>query len=468
MEKFQSPGNSSLPRKLRSKQAVCTSLSTISHSTWFAPLLKALAKDSKLHIVGGTVRDFFLGDETADIDLAAALPPEESRRRLMAAGLRVIETGLKHGTITTVLEKRNVEITTFRHQSAALSGKHSEITQDLAARDFTVNAMAFCVDSETLLDPFDGEKDLGEGILRAVGVAQERFEEDALRIIRMVRLGPCQALLIEEHTREAAKLLAPRLKTISIERIRVELEKMLMSAHPADGFRTLRDLDLLQYTVNELIPTVGFEQNEFHIHDVFEHTLWVIERAPKVLTLRLAGLFHDIAKPLTLTVDQDGSRHFYRHENIGEEITRAAMTRLRFSGELTDAVCKLVRYHMRPLDCGPAAVRRLIRDLGPQFDAWRAFKMADAPPVIPQQEFAKDLLKFEQMVDDEQRRLAELDFRRLAINGHDLMNLGLEEGVLLGEVMQKLQEAVIEKPELNSREKLTKLAKEFIAQVKRD
>jgi len=407
--------------------------------------------------VGGTVRDIFLGKSGVDIDLASAHSAQDTLQRLVRSGVRVVETGLKHGTITAVVEKNNIEITSFRNQSS----NSPSIEQDLGGRDFTINALAFSLATLELIDPFDGVKDLDQALLRTVGDPVLRLKEDPLRIMRLVRFGPSQARSVDQAALTAVASMKAALAEVSVERIRTELEKILLSSHAGAGVRALMELELLDYTIPELKAALGFEQNEFHIHDVFEHTLWVIDRCPLDLTLRLSALFHDLGKPATLSVDDQGRRHFYKHEQVSTQIAKQRMKTLKFSNKQIDDVACIVDLHMRPVNCGPAGARRLLRELGDNFEAWMDFKRADAPPKVSDSEVSAQMADFERLVQSEKERLAKLGGSNLAIGGDDLIRLGVKPGVQMGKILRALNELIIETPELNNKEDLIKHARQL-------
>lgn len=460
MVKSPARGKSFSPRLIDSDQAR-SHLRAVIHSPLLAPILAALGNDAQTHVVGGTVRDALLDIPAVDIDLASKLPPDLARSRLHGAGLHTVDTGLKHGTIMVVLEGQHIELTTFRtkHQNVYAD----TIEHDLSLRDFTLNAIAYAVKDDAIIDPFGGIADLQADHLRAVGAAEERFREDPLRMLRMIRLGAAAGRSIEADCLAFAETHGALIETVSVERIRTELEKIVVASEAAQGIRTLVSSGLAQYVLPELLPTVGFEQNDFHIHDVFEHTLWVLERAPHELTIRLAALFHDLGKPASFTLGENGERHFYRHEDLGERICLEAMRRLKFSQEMTQAVATIVRHHMRPLDCGPAGVRRILRDVGAHYDTWRQIKIADAPPKMPAEEFRARLNNFDTMVGTEFERQKGSVFGKLAVNGEDLKLLGCKPGPGMGALLKFLEELVIETPDLNEKTELLRRAEAYLA-----
>jgi len=458
MEKFLTPGTtfSQLSKPISESFSRCLSTQPV------ALLSEVLGKDCELFLVGGAVRDLLEGYESKDIDLAVSSKPELVEKLLAEAGIRVIETGIAHGTLTALVDGHSVEITTFRKPGPRNSGLFSDsIEEDLSGRDFTINAIAVRLSDGEVVDPFNGYGDLQSGLVRAVGSATDRFKEDPLRLMRMVRFGPACDRTIDVATFTAAGQLAPLIDQVTPERIREELNQILLGSKPHAGIQSLHECGLLTRILPECEPSIGFEQNDFHIHDVFEHTLWVLERSKSDLALRLACLFHDLGKPATLSVDDNGKRHFYSHEYASEEIAKSAMERLHYSKKLIKQVGLLISYHMRPLDCGPAGVRRLLRDLGEEFDRWLLLKQADAPPVMPEPEFEAMYANFIQMVEEERaRRQSPL----LAIGGEDLIRIGFSPGPRLGRVLKQLGELIIEEPDKNYSEYLIAQAEKMLSQ----
>lgn len=440
-------------------------LKSLCFTEQIAALRDALGDTAELYLVGGTIRDALIGRPTHDYDLSTNLTPEEVRRSLEKVGIRVIETGLQHGTVTALVLETPVEITTYRRPNPENLPLFSEtIEEDLSGRDFTVNALACSCHDGRLLDPYGGVQDIRDRILRGVGDPEQRFTEDPLRILRMIRFGDAQGWSVDEVTRDAAKRTGERLERVSVERIREELCKSLLSPYPSRAIRAMRELDILRFVLPEVIPSIGVEQNEYHTEDVFDHTMSVLDRCPpQDLPLRLAALFHDTGKPATLSVGEDGRRHFYLHEVVSTELCQAGMRRLKFSNEMIAKVSSIVRYHMRPIECGPSGVRRLMRDLGDDFDSWRSFKFADKTPVMEDEEFHRRMATFEEMVAAERERLAGSSLDILAVNGHDIISLGVPSGRGVGRVLSYLTDMITEDPSLNEKEILMGLAEKFVA-----
>jgi tRNA nucleotidyltransferase (CCA-adding enzyme) len=441
-------------------------LQTLTDTPCLTKVLKALKNQAQIYMVGGAVRDALLGEALCDFDLACSLPPLDAKALLEQAGIRVVPTGIEHGTITAVVEKAHVEITTFRSPSSRIATRYGEsIEEDLEGRDFTINALAYDFLKDRLIDPFGGLEDLNNRILRGTCSPLARFQEDPLRILRMLRFGPAQRRQIDQQTLEAAVSIADSLASVSVERVRDEFCKILLSPDPSVALRTARDSGLLQHLLPELLPAVDCEQNSWHIEDVFEHTLSVLSRTPPELLLRLTAIFHDIGKPLTVSLGEDGERHFYQHEHVGAEICSQTMKRLRFSNELTESTSLLVDYHMRPLSCSPATVRRLMRDLGPLLPEWRRFKHADKSPTLSEDEFFKEAQVFDTMLSEELSRKDLEQRSKLTIDGHDLMHLGIPKGPQMGMVIKRLKELILDSPELNIPETLQAEAVKIFAEL---
>ncbi|MCB0338240.1 MAG: HD domain-containing protein [Bdellovibrionales bacterium] len=449
-------------------------LVALTNSREVQTLLNALGEDALLHLVGGTVRDAVLNRECHDIDLTTILTPDVLLQRLGDASIHSINTGQRHGTITAVVNGHNIEITTFRipgevFGTAREKNFSKSIEEDLSGRDFTINAMAFSLVGHEFQDPFDGISAVTQRTLNAVGDASTRFKEDPLRIMRMIRFGPANGFTIELKTLSAAKDLAASLKSVSVERINNELTNILLSPHPDEAFRLMLKSDIMAEILPEILPCVDFEQNQYHRFDVFEHTLEVIKLSPSNIILRLTALLHDLGKPHTLSVDEHGNRHFYKHEIVSAELSKQILKRLKYPNAIQDSVTKLVRQHMRPLSCGPAGVRRLIRDLGNDLELWLEFKRADSLGAkIKESDFTQESESFLAGVEQEKQRVIGSPYANLAINGDDLISLGMKPGPKLGAVLAALQELVLEYPDLNVKETLLQEADKRIKLITRD
>lgn len=442
------------------------SLGDLSADPRLALISEALG-DAQVFLVGGCVRDHLLRRSQGDLDLAVNLLPQEMTARFQKAGIKVIPTGLQHQTITVVpiAQQPALELTTFR--SAGISATQASsfgtsIEEDLQYRDFTINAMAVAYGQSELIDPLNGLADLEANCIRCVADPLQRFTEDPLRIIRMVRIAVQLGFEIDEASSDAARSSCALLQRTAIERFRDEFTKILLSPQPARGLRLLRDLGVLELFVPELQAMVGFEQNDFHYLDLFEHSLAVLEGCPPEIHLRLAALFHDLGKISTLSIDEQGQRHFYKHEHVGATEAKEVLTRLLYSHRLIRDVVTLIQTHMRPLTAGAAGVRRILRDTEGLYPQWRELKIRDAEACLFDTEvLAKQLTNFDAQVAEIKSQPDVSPLRNLAINGNDLLALGLNPGPRIGRILRALHEEVLDTPEKNQREYLLKRAKEI-------
>ena len=414
----------------------------------------------RAYIVGGCVRDMYLGREPKDWDITTSATPDEVKSLFD----KVVPTGEKYGTVTVMMGSVGYEVTTMRRDGIYKDGRRPEsvdftdsIVEDLARRDLTINAVARDRHGNAF-DPFDGIRDLNNGVIRAVGVPSERFMEDALRMMRVPRFAAQLAFSVEEHTIAAITNLSSLIRNVSPERIRDELVKILMSDHPIIGLHGLQALGLMDEILPEIARGYGFDQhNTHHIKDVFGHTALVVSASPRNITTRLAALFHDVAKPTTFTMGDDGVGHFYNHETVGAEMTEDILRRLKFDNDTVDRVSVLVREHM----CHPASmpsVKRLMNRVGvDNMDALVDLQHADIMGQKPPHDFS-----LVQKLNDTYRLILEqkppMSVVDLAINGHDLMGAGIPQGPRIGAILKRLREAVIEQPELNERDTLLEMA----------
>lgn len=417
-------------------------------------------------IVGGSVRDMLLGKQPADYDIATNARPEEVEK--IFKDFKTIDLGKKYGTIIVAQKNGNVEVTSYRMEAEYLDGRRpskvifaKRIEDDLSRRDFTINSMAYS-EKQGLIDPFKGALDLKKRIVRTVGNPRERFEEDHLRILRGVRFACKLGFKIEDSTYQASKEMSHLLSYISAERIRDELFRILLSPKPSHGLRLMKDIGILDVILPELKDAVGFDQhNPYHDKDVFEHTLCVVDGVRDKLELRLAALFHDIGKPRTFSIDEEGVGHFYQHEKLSVEITRKILSRLRCSNDLIRNVSLLIGDHMsKDKGMKDKGLKRMLRRVGEDgifdlLELQRVDRMCTRPDA--------DVGIFDKRERDVRRILDNkeaYDKKQLAINGRDIINLGYEEGKILGEILDYLMDRVLEDPSLNEREKLIGLVKE--------
>lgn len=417
------------------------------------------------YAVGGCVRDSILGRKPDDWDITTSAKPEEIKRLFP----RTVDTGIKHGTVTVLLGGEGFEVTTYRVDGVYEDGRHpSEVTftaslkEDLKRRDFTINAMAYNARTG-LVDLYGGLADIENRVIRCVGIAGERFDEDALRMLRAVRFSAQLSFRIEEATGEAVKALAPNLQKISAERIQVELVKLVTSPNP-DYLRTAYELGITAQILPEFDLCMETPQrHKHHCYDVGEHILHsMIEVGPDKV-LRLGMLFHDIGKPQTLTIDPDGTTHNRRHPFEGEKITRKVMRRLKFDNDTTDKVTKLVLYHDYDIAPTEAGVRRAINRMGEDIFAMiftvRRADIAAQSDYMREEKLAK-VAYIEKLYSEILARKDAVTLKDLAISGNDLIAEGMPPGRQIGETLSALLERVLDDPSLNTREILLKLYKE--------
>lgn len=408
--------------------------------------------------VGGCVRDSVLGRIPADWDITTSAKPQQVK----ALFRRTIDTGIQHGTVTVMINKTGYEVTTYRIDGEYTDSRHpnevsftSDLTEDLRRRDFTINAMAYS-DSRGLVDVFEGIEDLKRGVIRAVGNAEERFGEDALRILRAVRFAAQLGFSIDEDTAKAAAKLAENLKNISAERIQVELVKLLVSPHP-ELLKNAWELGLTKVVLPEFDAMMETPQNNpHHMYNVGEHTLKALEFVEQEKALRLAMLCHDFGKPATRTT-VDGVDHFYGHGEVGKELTVKMMHRLKFDNDTLNKVKQLVLFHdMRPQPT-EKAVRRAMNKVGE--DLFPDLLQVMGADILAQSDYEKmaKLMQLDQVHEIYEgilKRKECVSLKTLAVTGRDLIQAGMKPGKELGEVLQKMLEHVIEEPQHNTKEYL--------------
>ncbi len=413
----------------------------------------------ELYLVGGSVRDRLLGRSSPDLDFTTdATPPETEAilREPWPHGIRVsiYKVGEKFGTIAAAIDGKRVEITTYRGESYGGTRKPDvefirSLREDLARRDFTINAMAMTVDRR-IVDPFNGLSDLTGRYIRAVGTPGERFAEDPLRMLRAVRFACQLGFEIERETYAAMIRGARALEKISWERRAEEMNKILLSSRPAEGMKLLHNSFLLDHVVPELLPMIGLQQQGDHHHkDVWRHTLQVVERTEPDLALRWAALLHDVAKPATKSVE-DGEVHFFGHEVVGADMARQILARLRLSSDIIERVTKLVRMHQRinlyESDWTVGAVRRFVREAGDELPLLFALSRADITSQRESKVAARNALVNE--LEERVRRLREEEETekiKSPLDGNDLMEMfSRPPGPWIREVKERLLNAVLD------------------------
>jgi tRNA nucleotidyltransferase (CCA-adding enzyme) len=442
-------------------RGICQRLHDAGHRAW---------------VVGGSVRDELLrelehappGDN--DWDVATSAKPEQ----VMTTFARVIPTGIQHGTVSVLLGGKAYEVTTLRGETTYSDGRRpdsvyfvDDITSDLARRDFTINAIAYDVLEDRLIDPFDGQADLRARILRAVGSAPERFAEDGLRVLRAARFVATLEVELEPETERAIEPSLRSYRQVSEERVRDEWLKTMKAQRPSRAFEIMRQHGLLAITAPELLESVGVEQNRHHAYDVWRHAMSCLDQCPTLPILRVAGLLHDIGKPRTRAFnDKTQDYTFYLHEQVGAEMADGLLERLRFSNAERGQIVALVRHHLLCYDASwsDAAVRRWLRRVTPEL-APDLYLLGEADVRAKGKDPSADLSQIAALRDHVARVLAAgsaLNLSDLAITGRDLASeLGLTPGPKFGVILRALLEAVVEDPSLNTREHLLARAAEL-------
>lgn len=426
----------------------------------------ALAQAGKLcYLVGGAVRDYLLGREVSDFDVATDARPED----VIRAFKRVIPTGIKHGTVTVLFKGLEIEVTTFRTESSYADGRHPDeveyaasIEDDLSRRDFTINAMAFDLSTKASIDPHGGRGDLARHLLRAVGDPLERFGEDGLRPLRAVRFASQLDFEIEAATMAAIRPSIPRFRMVSAERVREELQKILLSPRPSRGLRLLEETGLLAEISPELAACRGVTQGGMHVYDVLDHLYACVDAAAPELILRLAALLHDIGKPAAKVERPGEAPTFYRHEEYSARDAEAFMRRLRFPNAVIEEVCHLVSSHMFSYDESwtDAAVRRFLARVGPDsLDRLFALRIADGTGIIGRPVDPRSLDPLRERIAAVLAAREALGVSDLAVKGGDLASIGIAPGPTMGAILKELLETVIEDPSLNEKERLLDIAK---------
>ena len=415
------------------------------------------------YAVGGCVRDSLLGLTPHDYDLCTnALPAETAE---VFTGYSLVRSGEKHGTIGVVIDKEVVEITTFRTEGGYRDSRHPGWVQfvpsleaDLSRRDFTVNAMAYAPETG-YIDPFGGQKDLKNRILRTVGDAEIRFSEDALRILRGVRFGVRFHLTPEKDTLAAMKALAPLMERLARERVFDELCKLLplINAKDMDTYK-----EILTQAVPVLTPCVGFEQHTpHHRYDVYTHTAQVVEAVPRNLVLRWAALLHDCGKPDTFFLDEKGKGHFHGHAKVSAEKADALLLSLKAPTALREQVVFLIAHHMTQLTPDKKLLRKRLGKYGQQavFD-WLTLQQADFGGKGTEEDTGA-FPEIRRLLEEILQENACLTLRDLQIDGHDLLAMGFPAGKHLGLCLSYLLEQVQDEQILNDRNALLASAKVF-------
>lgn len=427
------------------------------------------AKGFESYAVGGSVRDMLMGKTPSDYDIASSARPHELA--LCFSDFRVIETGLRHGTVTVVIGGENIEITTFRVDGEYADNRHPEtvsftesVTLDLSRRDFTVNAMAYSPE-KGLVDPFGGQRHLAEKKIVCVGDPDKRFGEDGLRILRALRFASVLGFEIGEKTAESIRANKSLLKNISAERIYSEFCKLLCGENACEVL--LGFADVLCEFIPELACMIGFEQkNPYHCYDVFTHTAKAVQSSKSEKTLRLALFFHDFGKPAAC-IYTDTGQHFYGHARISAGLCERVLRRLKADNKTLRAVTELVSFHDEKLKPDEKSIRKFAAKTSIEFtrqllNVKRADTLAHDPKCFYR---LKDFDQIGVLLNKLEAEDACLTLRDLAVNGRDLMDMGMEQGEAVGKTLDTLYRMVVDGEIENERGKLLEEARRISGNV---
>ncbi|WP_078076227.1 CCA tRNA nucleotidyltransferase [Streptomyces niveus] len=424
-----------------------------------------------LALVGGSVRDALLGRLGNDLDFTTDARPDDVLKIVRPWADSVWEVGIAFGTIGVQKEGRvgddrqdfQIEVTTYRSEAYDRTSRKPEVSygdsieDDLVRRDFTVNAMAVALPQKEFIDPHGGLQDLAAGVLRTPGTPEASFSDDPLRMLRAARFAAQLDFEVAPDVVAAMKAMAERIEIVSAERVREELNKLILSVHPRKGLALLVDTALAERVLPEL-PALRLESDEHHRHkDVYEHSLTVLEQAIDLeengpdLVLRLAALLHDIGKPRTRRFEKDGGVSFHHHEVVGAKLTKKRMTELKYSNELVKDVSRLVELHLRFHGYGTgewtdSAVRRYVRDAGPLLD--RLHKLTRSDCTTRNKRKATALSRAYDGLEERIAQLQEqeeLDSIRPDLDGNQIMEtLGVGPGPVIGAAYKFLLELRLE------------------------
>lgn len=426
-------------------------------ATWVLEQLRDAGYEA--YVVGGCVRDSLLHRMPDDWDITTSAKPEDTKRIFR----RTVDTGIQHGTVTVMVDRTGYEVTTYRIDGEYADGRHPEhvtftasLLEDLKRRDFTINAMAYSP-AEGLVDEFDGIGDINRRVIRAVGDPVQRFTEDALRMMRAIRFSAQLDYRIDEDTREGIRLLAPNLQKVSAERIRVELEKLLLSEHPEE-LKEAYELGLLRQFLPELSECMECGQNNpHHCLSVGDHILCAVKAARRDKVLRLALLLHDIAKPQVKTTDENGIDHFHGHAARSAALADRILRDLKYDNQTREAAVRLIAWHDCNLGDSLPEIRKSISELGEEwFLPLLEVKTSD---VEAQSDYQRDeklgKIEYWRNAFEEIRCAGDcLSLKDLAVSGKDLIAAGAAPGKEIGRILHEMLEEVLREPAHNTREYL--------------
>lgn len=419
------------------------------------------------YIVGGCVRDAILEKVPEDWDITTSALPMEVKKLFP----KTYDTGIQHGTITVLIDKEHYEVTTYRIDGIYEDNRRpkevtftNNIALDLQRRDFNMNAIAYHP-KEGIIDPYDGIGDINNKIIRCVGDPKQRFDEDALRMLRAIRFSAKLNFPIDMLTKNAIYEKSELIKNVSVERICQELTKLLLSDYP-EKIIQLKDLNLMEYILPEFEKCIDVEQKHpYHSYTVSEHIIKSVKSVESDLVLRWTMLLHDIGKPNCKTVDELGITHFYGHVEDSMDIAYKVLKRMKFDNNTIRDVTKLVEFHDYNLESDYVSIRQAVNKISDRlFLKLLKVKEADIKAQNPDlmEERISEINTIRKSYFDIKEKQQCVDLKGLKINGFDLKELGINEGKLVGEILKKLLEQVLVDPNLNNKQVLVELAKKYI------
>ncbi len=427
-------------------------------------------------VVGGCVRDTLLGEPVNDWDVATSALPEKVQQTFR----KVIPTGIDHGTVTVLWKGGAYEVTTLRGEGAYSDGRRpdnvvfvGDIDQDLARRDFTVNAIAYDPVDGRVVDPFHGLVDMQSKVLRAVGDPKERFQEDGLRVLRGARFVATLDFELEEATEAAFRDALDTFRKVSPERVREEWLKTMKARAPSRAFEVMRRTGILEVTYPELLEQVGCEQNQWHAYDVWNHTMRVLDESEGDPIERMAALLHDVAKPRTRArSDKTEDWTFYHHERVGADMAERWLRDYKFSNRERELIVGLVRHHLicYSNEWTDAAVRRFMKRVGPD-NVEPLLRLGEADALGKGRNVEEELEALKELrsrIDEQIEQGGALTTQDLAIDGTDVVeHLEGGPGPVVGQVLRELLERVIEDPSLNTRDKLMPIVEQLAPELEK-
>ena len=425
------------------------------------------------YLVGGSVRDLIIGNEVYDYDFATNARPEDVNKLFR----KVIPTGIKHGTVSILIDEKMYEVTTYRADGKYIDGRRPEtiafsksLEEDVKRRDFTINGLAYDVYENEVIDFVEGIKDIEKKIIRTIGDPVDRFSEDGLRSFRACRFASKLKFEIEEQTFKAMNETLDTAKMVSIERVRDELMKLLETEKPSIGLEMMRKSGIMQLFIPELAESYGVGQNKYHTYDIYYHSVYSCDAASKDQpVIRLSALLHDIGKVAVRELGKDNDYTFYNHEVVGAKITRKILKRLKFSNDEISTVNNLVHNHMFHYtdEWTDGAVRRFMRKVGvDNLEDLFSLRLADRKGNGSREGMPKPIIKLQKRIEKIIEEENAITVRDLEINGNIIMKtFDLKSGPQIGKILNDLLEIVLDNPEMNSEETLLEMATEIAGRI---